>query len=243
LKEINNDYNNHIHGTEAQLNIELGSHAMLAAAQKENGSEGTASMNTFKRRKTDDSVKVTGVTVTGKPGIKATVIGLCSMSNRSYTGRFDKHTNRNLDDGPFSQMTVSEKRVSIINAPTSVEEAAAFILKEMRRGGMGGTNISFKDALHSLKRKEVGPVALDEEEQFIHIHNSTKDIGAYLYKHGYINRKGRKLFKKCNDSELISCFHCKKSHSIIFYYLRPGCTHWVGAAGKCAGMLLEAMKM
>ncbi|MGK3749187.1 MAG: hypothetical protein ACI8RD_001480 [Bacillariaceae sp.] len=60
----------------------------------------------------------------------------------------------------------------------------------MRRGGMGGTNISFSDALHPLDRTEVGPVALDEEEQFIHIYNSTKDIGAYLYKHGYINRKG-----------------------------------------------------
>ncbi|MGK3738314.1 MAG: hypothetical protein ACI90V_005161 [Bacillariaceae sp.] len=88
-------------------------------------------MNPFKRRKTDDSVKVTGVTVTGKPGIKATVIGLCAMTNGSYKGRFDKHTNRNLDDGPFSQITVSEKRVSITNVPTSVEEAAPFILNRI----------------------------------------------------------------------------------------------------------------
>jgi hypothetical protein len=40
LKEINNDHNNHVHGTKAHLNIERGSHAMLAAAQKENENRG-----------------------------------------------------------------------------------------------------------------------------------------------------------------------------------------------------------
>ena len=88
-------------------------------------------MNTFKRRNTDDSVKVTGVTVTGKPGIRLTVLGACATTNGSFKGRFDKHTNRNLDDGPFSQMIVSEKSVVITNVPTSVEEAAPFILNRI----------------------------------------------------------------------------------------------------------------
>ena len=57
LKEINNDHNNHIHGTEAHLNIERISHAVLAAAQKENEKIGKNNMRIDQLEILDDIKK------------------------------------------------------------------------------------------------------------------------------------------------------------------------------------------
>jgi hypothetical protein len=57
LKEINNDHNNHIHGTEAHLKIERISHAVLAAAQKENEKIGKNNMRIDQLEILDDIKK------------------------------------------------------------------------------------------------------------------------------------------------------------------------------------------
>jgi hypothetical protein len=57
LKEINNDHNNHVHGTEAHLNIERRSHVMLAAAQKENEKKGRNNMRIDQLEILDDIKK------------------------------------------------------------------------------------------------------------------------------------------------------------------------------------------